>query len=190
MLSTRTTMLFVRTTLSSLGGCSMPKEYLEGRASVWPEDDEQSPQTVYFQPPKSRKYDARWLVLWQDGSDIGVSMTEQAEMNVLTQTEYRVRDWLMGTIGIGNYVHVNQAEMSRRLRIERATASRAIKRLIELGILIQGPKSGRSNTYMVSPAFCFNGSLSAGIKERKKAIKNGKPAKILQFRQVSLLQKD
>lgn len=156
-------------------------KYLKGRASVWPEEDEQPPQTVYFQPPKKKNYDARWLLLWQDGSDIGVSMTEQAEMNVLTQTEYRVRDWLMGTIGIGNYVHVNQAEMARRLHIERATASRAIKRLIELGILIQGPKSGRSNTYMVSPAFCFSGGLGNGIKARKEAIKQHK-AKIIPFK--------
>ena len=78
-------------------------------------------------------------------------MTEQAEMEKpLTQTEYRVRDWLMGTIGIGNYVYVNQAEMCRRLRIDKKNASMAIKRLIELGILLRGPKSGRNNTYMVS----------------------------------------
>ena len=161
----------------------MKENYIKGRASVWPEEDGQTPQTVYFQPPKNKKHDARWLLLWQDGSDIGVSMTEQAEMDVLTQTEYRVRDWLMGTIGIGNYVHVNQAEMARRLRIERATASRAIKRLIELGILIQGPKSGRSNTYMVSPAFCFSGGLGNGIKARKEVIKQHK-AKIIPFKSL------
>ena len=163
----------------------MEEAYLKGRATVWPETEEQPPQTVYFQPPKKKNYSARWLLLWQDGSDIGVSMTEQAEMEKpLTQTEYRVRDWLMGTIGIGNYVHINQAEMSRRLRIERATASRAIKRLIDLGILIQGPKSGKSNTYMVSPAFCFSGGLGNGVKQRQDAIQEGK-AKILQFKPLS-----
>lgn len=162
----------------------MTVEYLKGRATVWPEDDAQAPQTVYFQPPKNRKYGTRWLLLWQDGSDIGVSMTEQAEMEKpLTQTEYRVRDWIMGTIGIGNYVHVNQAEMARRLRIERATASRAIKRLIELQILIEGPKSGKSNTYMVNPAFCFSGGLGHGIQKRKETIREGK-AKVIQFQET------
>jgi hypothetical protein len=162
----------------------MEQKYLEGRATVWPEEGEQSPQTVYFQPPKKKNYPTRWLLLWQDESDIGVSMTEQAEMeNPLTQTEYRVRDWIMGTIGIGNYVHVNQAEMSRRLRIERANASRAIKRLIELGILIQGPKSGKSNTYMVSPAFCFSGGLGNGVKQRNEAIQKGK-GKVIPFHQA------
>ena len=158
-------------------------KYLKGRATVWPEDSAQPPQTVYFQPPKSRKYDTRWLLLWQDGSDIGVSMTEQAEMEKpLTQTEYRVRDWIMGTIGIGNYVHVNQAEMARRLRIDRKNASRAIKRLIELQILIEGPKSGKSCTYMVNPAFCFAGGLGYGIQQRRETIREGK-AKVIQFQE-------
>ena len=157
-------------------------EYLKGKATVWPEDDGQSPQTVYFQPPKEHKYSTRWLLLWQEGSDIGVSMTEQAKMErPLTQTEYRVRDWLMGTIGIGNYVYVNQAEVARELHVRRASVCDAIKRLIELEILIQGPKSGRSNTYMVNPAFCFSGGLGKGIKARKEAIKNHK-AKVIPFK--------
>ena len=159
----------------------MATDYLKGRATVWPEDDEQSPQTVYFQPPKKRTYNARWLLLWQDGSDIGVSMMEQALMEKpLTQTEYRVRDYLLGTIGIGNYVYVNQAEVARELRLLRHKVCLAIKRLIELEILIQGPKSGRSNTYMVNPAFCFSGGLGNGIKKRKEAIQEGK-AKRIQF---------
>lgn len=165
----------------------MAPEYIKGLASVWPEEEAQSPQTVYFQPPKNRNYNARWLLLWQDGSDIGVSMTEQAEMEKpLTQTEYRVRDWLMGTIGIGNFVYVNQAEMARKLRVHRISVVNAIKRLLELEILVQGPKSGRSNTYMVNPAFCFAGALGQGIKQRRDAIQKGK-AKIVQFEQGSLI---
>lgn len=167
----------------------MAIEYLKGRATVWPEDDGQSPQTVYFQPPKERKYNARWLLLWQDGSDIGVSMVEQATLEKpLTQTEYRVRDYLMGTIGLGNYVYVNQAEVARKLRVRRASVCDAIKRLIELEILIQGPKSGRSNTYMVNPAFCFSGGLGHGIRKRKEAIQEGKAKRIpFQEQQGSLL---
>lgn len=163
------------------------EKQLNGLATVWPEEEGQAPQTVYFQPPKKKKYPVEWLNLWQN-VDTGVSMTEQAEMEKpLTQTEYRVRDWLMGTIGIGNYVYVNQAEMCRRLRIDKKNASIAIKRLIELGILLRGPKSGRNNTYMVSPAFCFKGSLGEGVQVVNQAAKEHKKAKILQFQ--PLLQK-
>lgn len=165
----------------------MKTDYIKGLATVWPEEKDQMPQTVYFQPPKERKYNTRWFVMWQDGSDIGVSMTEQAKMEKpLTQTEYRVRDWLLGTIGIGNFVYVNQSEVARELRLTRANVCNAIKRLISLQILIQGPKSGKNNTYMVSPAFCFAGNIGKGIQQRKEIIQQGK-ARIVQFEQGSLI---
>lgn len=156
-------------------------KYVKGLATVLPEDEKQMPIQAYFTPPVKKKYNSRWLILWQGTTDIEMSMQEQAEMqHPLTQTEYRVRDWLIGEIGIGNYVFVNQAEMARRLRIDRKNAFSAMKRLIDLNIIIPGPKSGRSNTYMVNPAFCFSGSLSNGVKARKEAIQNGK-AKIINF---------
>lgn len=147
--------------------------YIKGFADVWPEDERQSAQTVYFEPPKKQKYDAKWLLLWQD--ETGAGIVEQSEMErPLTQTEYRVRDWILGTIGIGNYCYINQSEIGRKLRVHRTDISRAIKRLIELQILIPGPKSGRSNTYMVNPSFCFAGGIGEGIKARNEAKQAGK----------------
>lgn len=149
--------------------------YPHGLATIVPESETQAPMQAYFTPPKAKNYPARWLLLWQDESEVGLSMTEQAKMEKpLTQTEYRVRDYIMGTIGIGNFVYVNQAEVARELRLDRAKVCHAIKRLISLGILICGPKSGRSNTYMVSPVFCFSGGLGHGIKERRAAIGRAK----------------
>ena len=155
-------------------------DYIKGFASVWPEDQEQAPATVYFEPPRKKNYPAHWLLLWQDESEIGVSMSEQAKAAALTLTDYRVRDFLMGTIGIGNYVFVNQAEVARQLGVHKVTVCESIKHLVELQILLKGPKSGRSNTYMVNPAFCFSGSLGNGIKQRNEAIREGK-AKIMHF---------
>lgn len=157
------------------------QQYIKGLATAWPDDPGQAPQTVYFQAPKKKTYNAKWLLMWQD--ETGASIMEQAEMEKpLTQTEYRVRDFIIGTIGIGNYVYVNQAEVARRLRVQRADVSRAVKRLCDLQILIRGPKSGRSNTYMVNPSFCFAGGLGNGIKARTEAKKEGKilPFKPLQ----------
>lgn len=156
--------------------------YPKGLATVWPEDSEQAPIQAYFTPPPKKRYNAKWLLLWQGETGIDMSLQEQAKMQEpLTQTEYRVRDWLIGEIGIGNYVFVNQAECGRQLRIDRAHVSKAVKRLISLGILLPGPKSGRSNTYMVNPAFCFSGGLGNGIRERNRVINEGKSARIHQF---------
>ncbi len=161
-----------------LEGKTMDKKYIRGKATVWPDDEEQEILTAYFVPPKKTRYSAKWALLWTD--ETGAGIVEQAQMEKpLTQIEYRVRDYILGTIGIGNYVYVNQAEVGRQLRIDRAHISRAIKRLIELQILVAGPKSGRSNTYMVNPAFCFAGGLRNGIQARREAKQSGK---ILPFR--------
>lgn len=151
-----------------------------GLATVIPDDAEQKPFAAYFTPPKKKNYPENWLLLWQDESDIGVSMMEQAKANELTRTDYRVRDYLMGSLGLGNCVYVNQAELAKELRLHKVTVCESIKRLCEMQILIRGPKSGKSNTYMVNPAFCFRGSLANGVKERKEAIKDSK-AKVIQF---------
>lgn len=155
-------------------------EYPEGQATVWPKNEKQPPFQAYFTPPKKKNYPIRWLTVWQDESEIGASIVEQAKSATMTLTDYRVRDFLMGTIGIGNYVFVNQAEVARELSIHKVTVCESIKRLCEMGILIKGPKSGRSNTYMVSPAFCFSGKIENGIKARKETIQNHK-AKVIPF---------
>lgn len=163
----------------TLGGTMEDRKYVRGLASVLPDDENQPPIQAYFNPPKEKHYNAKWLLLWQD--ETGMSMQEQAKMErPLTQTEYRVRDWIIGEIGFGNYVYLNQAEIGRQLRITRSHISEAIKRLLELEILLGGPKNGRSNTYMVNPAFCFSGSLNKGIKAKKEYMEI-KRAKVLQF---------
>jgi hypothetical protein len=149
-------------------------EYPKGLGTILPDDVEQAPVVAYFTPPKKKNYPEKWLVLWQSESEIGVSMSEQAKLGLLTQTDYRVRDYLMGTIGLGNFVFVNQAEIARELRVRHASVCDSVKRLCEMQILVRGPKSGRSNTFMVNPAFCFSGNLGRGVQERKEAIKRGK----------------
>lgn len=163
------------------GGEKKNQDLLHGLATAFPEDNKQSPQTVYFEPPKKKKYPLNWLLLWQTESDIGVSLMEQAcSEKPLSQVEYRVRDYLLGTIGVGNMVYVNQAEVARKLNIRPASVCNAIKELTKREIIIPGPKSGKNNTYMISEAFCFIGKIEDGVKARNKIIKESK-TKIIEF---------
>lgn len=124
---------------------------------------------VFVQPPKNVRYRVEWLNLWQ-GINTGVSIMEQAcWAKPLTQTEYRVRDWLLGMIGIDNWAVVNQAQIARDLRLHKVSVSKAISRLIEEQILIRGEKCGRQNQYRISPAFCFKGKLETGQTYARQA---------------------
>lgn len=147
----------------------------KGPGTLWPDDSSQAPMNVYLHPPKNKKYKAKWLVLWQSETDTGLSMSELVESNALNLTEWRVLGWIMCHVGIGNAVTVNQAEVCRKLHIYKANASNAVKRLVELGVITKVSKAGRSNTYAVSPAFCFAGALREGEKQRKACIEAVKP---------------
>jgi hypothetical protein len=108
---------------------------------------------------------------------------EQVKNETLTLSDYRIELYLMATIGFGNFVLVNQAELARELNLDKQTVHRSIKRLIALNILIPGPKSGKSNTYSLSPALCYMGKIGAGVKERARTIQEGK-AKRIKFSEV------
>lgn len=157
---------------------------LSGLAVAFPEDSHQSPQTVYFQPPKKKNYYSRWLLLWQDETEVGISIMEQAKSNEMSLSDYRIRDYLLATIGIGNMVMVNQREISRELGLDKSTVFRSIKRLENFGIITRGPKNGKACTFMISPAFCFSGSLNNGIKAREETIQDIK-AKIINFGNIN-----
>ena len=156
------------------------EEICRGRGTFLSDDDDKSPVSV-FVTPKNRTYQVDWIPIWQ-GVKTGVTLMEQAQNEKpLTQTEYRVRDMLLGSIGLGNWAIVNQAEIARRIRVNRADVSKAIKRLRELGSVLQGGQLGRNNQYRISPAFCFKGSIGEGQKLVKEAIKQHK-TKVIPFK--------
>lgn len=159
-----------------------PEDIPEGPVTIWPDNPKIAPFEAYLHPASKPKhnYNIKWAVIWLENSEIGAGILEQAKLEEMTLSDYRVRDYLIGTIGIGNYVLVNKSEIGRELNLHRVTVCESIKRLCNLAILIEGPKNGRSSTYMISPAFCFSGGLGNGIKARTEIIKSTK-AKLIDF---------
>jgi len=131
--------------------------------------------------PKAR-YEVKWLTLWQE-IETGATLMEQAMYEKpLTQIEYRVRDMMLGLIGLGNWAIINQSEIARLLRLQRQNVCAAIQRLVELGIVIKGDRMGRNQQYMINPTFCFKGKLEDGQKIVKKAATEyKKKGKVIQF---------
>lgn len=103
-------------------------------------------------------------------SGIGVTFMEQAMARQLTLTDYRVRDFILGLIGLGNYVYVNHTEVGKAIKIGSSHVSESILNLCNLGILLRGPSMGGSNSYLFNAAMLYRGALSEGIKQRRAAI--------------------
>ena len=53
---------------------------------------------------------------------------------------------------------VNQAELAKELGMHRQHVQRSIKRLIALGVILEGPKIGISRSYRLNPEFGWKGS--------------------------------
>jgi DNA-binding transcriptional ArsR family regulator len=85
--------------------------------------------------------------------------------------------WLLcAELSLGkNKVVVNQAEMGRRMGFSRQHVHIALKQLLEVGLILEGPKEKQSRTYSLNPDVVFRGSAKDHAKEiakyRKKKTK-------------------
>lgn len=68
----------------------------------------------------------------------------------------------------GNKVVVNQAEVGRLMGLPRQSVQRAIKQLLEVGLILEGPKEKRSRTYSLNPEVVFRGSAKDHEREIEK----------------------
>lgn len=89
--------------------------------------------------------------------------------NELNHDQIRVLMALLADLDYENYIQVAQIDIAEALRMQKTHVSRAIKNLIEFGVIIEGPKIGRSKTYRLNPQFGWKGTVS----NHKKALKNG-----------------
>ena len=69
---------------------------------------------------------------------------------------------------------MNQAEIARDLGMQRQNVQRSIKRLMELGVILEGVKIGVSRSYRLNPSFGWKGSAKGhreALHEHLKVVK-------------------
>ena len=89
----------------------------------------------------------------------------------LTGEEYKVLFAIMARVKFACYTRISQTDIAEKLNIARSSVSRAVKRLLELNILIEGPRADFCKTYMVNPYM--------GLEEEQKP--KQKQAKIVDY---------
>lgn len=89
--------------------------------------------------------------------------------NELNHDQMRVLMALLADLDYENYIQVAQMDIAEALNMQKTNVSRAVKNLLEFGIVIEGPKIGRSKTYRLNPQFGWKGTVT----NHKKALKNG-----------------
>lgn len=76
----------------------------------------------------------------------------------LTDGELRVLFKLLTRLEYNSVVLVNVSELAREMSRDRSGVSRSLKALVDRGVLLRGPKMGRTSSYMLNPELAFVGS--------------------------------
>lgn len=94
-----------------------------------------------------------WFMTWEAG------MERLASDPDMTGEAFRVFFKMVANLDYENYIKITQKEISESLGIRKQHVSRAVKILVDKGILIKGPKSGLSNTYRLNEFYGWKGQM-------------------------------
>lgn len=85
----------------------------------------------------------------------------------LSGEEMRVLMILLSELDYENYIQVQQVNIAEMLEMKKPNVTRAIKGLLASGIILEGPKIGRSKSYRLDPNYGWKGTTG----NHKKALR-------------------
>ena len=122
---------------------------------------------AYVVPKRKNGFGQGWLAMAQNGAEI------LAQSN-LSGNDFKVLMKLLSVLDYENLIQVSQADVARELNMHRQHVQRSIKRLIDLGIVLEGVRIGISRSYRLNPNFGWKGSAKGhreALHEHLKIIK-------------------
>ena len=73
---------------------------------------------------------------------------------------YRVFTYLNARLDFENIIQVQQTEIAEKLNMQKQNVNRAIKKLEALGVILRGPKVGRSSSWRLNPNAGWKGKVT------------------------------
>jgi biotin operon repressor len=125
---------------------------------------------VYMELKRNKNYFREgWLAMAQTAAELFAKHRKE-----LGEEGFAVLFMLIARLDFENHILVNQAELGREIGMLRQNVQLAVKRLIELGAIIEGPKKGQSRSYKLNPEFGWKGTAQNHVKavaDHKKRMK-------------------
>ena len=118
-----------------------------------------------FFPKRQNGFREGWIAMAQN------ALIEIARADLGDQAR-RVLFVILGKLDFENFILVSQSEIAETISMHRSDVSKAIAKLEGEGIIVRGPKAGRSATFRLNPSFGWKGSAAnhqKALKERMKA---------------------
>ena len=102
-------------------------------------------------PLKTKNLGKGWIAVYQDPA------LWIAQQN-LTGEQFKVMFVLFNKLDFDNYLRIGLKEIAKLLNMQVTNVSRAMKKLKELQIIIEGPPAGKFKTYRLNPYIAHKGS--------------------------------
>ena len=111
-------------------------------------------------------------VKWSEGWFMGIqeAFLKLAKDKEINGYPRRILDYLFGKLGFENYICIQQKEIAEELGINKTHVSTGIKLLLQKGIILPGPKLGRTTSYRLNSNFGWKGTIKNLAEERDKRL--------------------
>jgi hypothetical protein len=103
-----------------------------------------------------------WFMVFQD------AFTELAKDRELWGQPTAVLHFLMGKLDFENHILVQQVEIASALNLPKTRVSEAMKKLVDKGVILKGPKIGRTASYKLNINYGWKGKVVNFKKEQGK----------------------
>lgn len=128
--------------------------------------DEESGKIKGCYPLKSKNLGTGWIALYQNPS---IWLAQQD----LTGEQFKVMHVLFGKLDFDNYLRIGRQDIADIIGIKPVSVSRAMKKLKELKIVVEGPPAGKFKTYRLNPYIAHKGAnTEKTVKDFNEALKN------------------
>ena len=120
---------------------------------------------AYVVPKRKNGFQKGWMAMAQE------AMMMLAQSN-LTGNDMKVMWAMLARLDYENLIQVNQAEVAEQVGMNRHHVNRSIKKLIKLGVVLEGVKIGISRSYRLNPNFGWKGSAKGHRERAARAFEN------------------
>lgn len=97
-----------------------------------------------------------WVAMSQPGF-------ENIAREIKSVEQFRVLSFLISRLDFNNFLTINQSEIASELTMAQPSVNRAIKALVEKGILLEGQRMGRIKSYKLNPNYGWKGKAQAHV---------------------------
>lgn len=122
-------------------------------------------QLALVYPKRKNGFQTGWVAVAQD------PMLELAKSDMGVEA-WRVFAHVVGVLDFENWINVNQSAAARQMGMKQPNYARGLRKLVDVGVILVGPKVGRNATFRMNPSFGWKGSAKGhnqALAERMRA---------------------